>query len=81
MKDRIPSQVSVGNLKLNPAEFLFAMAQTITAITQTGKPAPLSLHVVDPLPRRMRENKLADPLTKLQFWTFKPERWKGSEQR
>jgi hypothetical protein len=76
IKDRIPSQVSVGNLKLNPAEFLFAMAQTLTAIAQTGKPTPLSLHAVDLLPRSVRENRLADPLTKLQFWTFKPQRWK-----
>ncbi len=81
MKDRIPSQVSVGNLKLNPAEFLLAMAQTLTAIAQTGKPMPLSLHAVDQLPRSVRENRLADPLTKLQFWTFKPLRWKAAGER
>ena len=81
MTDRIPAQVSVGNLKLNPAEFLFAMAQTVTAITQTGKPAPLSLHAIEQLPRGVRENKLADPLTKLQFWTFKPERWEAARER
>jgi len=76
MTDRIPSQVSVGTLKLNPAEFLFAMAQTVSAIADTGTPALVSLHAVDVLPRSVRENPLADPLTKLQFWTFKPERWK-----
>ncbi|MBI4659250.1 MAG: hypothetical protein HY735_10450 [Verrucomicrobia bacterium] len=81
MTGRIPSQISAGDLKLNSAEFLLAMAQTINAVAKSGIPMPLSLHAVDLLPRSVRENRLADPLTKLQFWTFKPERWKESEKR
>jgi hypothetical protein len=64
----------VGRHDLNPAEFLLAMGQTILAIAKAGKPEPVSLHAVDLLPPAVRENRLADPLTKLQFWTFKPQR-------
>ncbi|MEW6142221.1 MAG: hypothetical protein AB1597_03565 [Chloroflexota bacterium] len=75
MTDRIPSWIGVGSLETNPAEFLYAMAQTITAIAKTGKPALIPLHALDALPNNVRQNSLADPLTRLQFWTFKPERW------
>jgi hypothetical protein len=78
LRDRIPAEVAVGRHKLNPAEFLLAMGQTILAIAKTGQPKPVSLHAVDLLPASVRENRLADRLTKLQFWTFKPERSKHS---
>ena len=76
MADRLPAQVQVGDLSLNPAEFLWAMASTLTAIHKTGKPSSLFLHAVDALPASGRENRLADPLTQLQFWTYKPLRWR-----
>ncbi len=69
--DRLPSQVSVGGQTLNTAEFLYLMAQEYTAITQ-GAPGPISLSSISALPLTVIQNHKADPLTKLQFWTYKP---------
>lgn len=69
--DRLPSQVSVGEQTVNPAEFLYLMAQEYEAIAQEG-PAPVTLRSISALPLAVIQNHKADPLTKLQFWTYKP---------
>ena len=69
--DRIPSQVTVGDQTANPAEFLYLMAYEYAAIAQ-GAPSPVTLRAVNTLPLSVTQNQEADPLTKLQFWTFKP---------
>ncbi len=69
--DRLPSQVSVGSQTVNPAEFLYLMAQEYAAIAQDG-PAPVTLRPISTLPLAVIQNHKADPLTKLQFWTYKP---------
>lgn len=74
MADRIPARIPVAGVELNPAEFLLAMARTVVTIGEDGKPMPLSLHAVDVLPDSVRQNRKADPLTRLQFWTYKPQR-------
>ncbi|MFQ5595504.1 MAG: PQQ-binding-like beta-propeller repeat protein, partial [Anaerolineae bacterium] len=69
--DRIPSQVTVGSQALNPAEVLYLMAQEYVALVQGG-PAPVTLRPMSTLPLAVTQNQEADPLTKLQFWTYKP---------
>ncbi len=69
--DRLPSQISVGEQSVDPAEFLYLMAQEYAAIAQGG-PAPVTLRSISALPLATTQNFRADPLTKLQFWTYKP---------
>ena len=69
--DRLPSQVGVGSQTINPAEFLYLMAQEYVAIAQ-GAPSPVTLRSVYALPLAVIQNHKADSLTKLQFWTYKP---------
>jgi len=61
----------VGEQTVNPAEFLYLMAQEYAAIAQDG-PAPVTLRSISALPLAVIQNHKADPLTKLQFWTYKP---------
>ena len=37
-----------------------------------GVPAPAILRPISTLPLAVTQNQEADPLTKLQFWTYKP---------
>ncbi|MFQ6057708.1 MAG: hypothetical protein ACE5MB_02355, partial [Anaerolineae bacterium] len=74
--DRIPSQVTVGSRIVNPAEFLYLMAQEYVAV-MGGGPAPVALRPISTLPLAVIQNDLADPLTKLQFWTYKPAVFAG----
>jgi hypothetical protein len=74
--DRIPSQVTVGGQTVNPAEFLYLMAQEYVAVVQSG-PAPVALQPISTLPLSVTQNQEADPLTRLQFWTFKPAVFDG----
>ena len=74
-REFIPSKIEVGNWELNPAEFIAVMAGTLIVLNKGEKSEDLFLHSVELLPEGVRENRQADPLTKLQFWTFKPERW------
>jgi len=69
--DRLPSQVGVGSQTVNPAEFLYLMAQEYAAVAQ-GTTAPVTLRSISALPLATIQNFRADPLTKLQFWTYKP---------
>jgi hypothetical protein len=69
--DRIPSQVTVGDYRVNPAEFLYLMAQEYVALWESG-PTSVALQAMSLLPLSVIQNEKADPLTKLQFWTFKP---------
>ena len=69
--EEIPSQVTVGDFTVNPAEFLYLMAQEVLALAGSG-PASVSLRPMSLLPLSVLENEQADPLTKLQFWTYKP---------
>jgi hypothetical protein len=71
LTDRIPSQVTVGDWTVNPAEFLYLMAQEYVAIGRGG-PSAVTLRPIGTLPEAVTQNRKADPLTKLQFWTFKP---------
>jgi hypothetical protein len=74
---KIPSKISVGSYELNPAEFLVAMAQEFIAVIEKKEVEKISLHSVELLPLSVRSNTQADKLTRLQFWTFKPIRWKA----
>jgi len=71
--EEIPSQVAVGDFRVNPAEFLYLMAQEALALAGSGPAsAPVALRPLSLLPLSIFENEQADPLTKLQFWTYKP---------
>lgn len=78
LSEEIPWRVSVSGRHMNPATFLRLMASAVANIGSSGQPgafrAGLELSV---LPIGAKKNTLADPLTKLQFWTFKPERPRG----
>ncbi|MBS1251249.1 MAG: hypothetical protein MAG451_00280 [Anaerolineales bacterium] len=69
--DRITSQVTIAGQTVNPAEFLYLMAQEVVTIAGGG-PAPVALRPVHALPLAVTQNQKTDPLTKLQFWTYKP---------
>ena len=73
--DFVPTQVTVGNWVLNPAEFLVVMAETFLKLDQDANFIKIPMRAMDVLPTGVREFSKADALTKLQFWTFKPERW------
>lgn len=75
IKEEIPAQISVGSLKLNPAEFLVLMAKELFSLSQENKLEDIELHSVEMIPEGVLENQKADKLTKLQSWTFKPARW------
>jgi hypothetical protein len=62
LTDRFPSQVAVGNQTVNPAEFLYVMAQEYQAIAQ-GAPAPVTLRSINVLPQSVVQNRRADALT------------------
>ncbi len=80
ISDRIPAEVKVGRLTLNAAEYLHFASRVLVALAE-GKRldeiSPLRLHSVNLLPEEVEANPKACPLTKLQFWTYKPARWKG----
>jgi len=71
LEDRLPARIEVNQQVVNPAEFLYLMAQAYETLTQ-GRTHSVSLRAIQPLPSPVMENQEADPLTKLQFWTFKP---------
>lgn len=82
LSKEIPSRVGVGGKEVNPAVFLKLMAQTIQSIAASGDPGTVRVRgEVNVLPLQVQQNPLADALTKLQFWTFKPERAKRSPDR
>jgi hypothetical protein len=68
---KIPSQVAIGDYTVNPAEFLYLMAQEYVALSASG-PTSVALRSMSLLPLPVIQNEEADPLTKLQFWTYKP---------
>lgn len=75
LSKEIPSRLTVGGRDINPATFLRLMASTIGNIASSGQPGVLqSGPGLNVLPIGAQRNILADPLTKLQFWTFKPQR-------
>ncbi len=75
---QVPSAVKVGSQEMNPAEFLYLMCRTYQRartkpIEELGADQALPISV---LPAEVRQNKKADDMTKLQYWTVKPVRWK-----
>ena len=80
---QVPGVVKVGQQEMNPAEFLYLMCRTYQCLKKrpasAGEPKDLGSDQALPitlLPPEVRQNKKADDLTKLQFWTYKPVRWK-----
>jgi hypothetical protein len=77
----IPFNVTVNGKEINPAVFLHLMAQTIQNLSASQAPGTVRVRgVVNVLPLQVQQNRLADALTKLQFWTFKPLRWKAEDK-
>lgn len=71
LTEHIPAQVIVDDHNVNSAEFLYLMAQEYVACTE-GMPVSVTLRPIGLLPLSVVENQEADPLTRLQFWTYKP---------
>lgn len=78
MVDRVPSQISVGGRTIDAAEFLYLLAQAFLQIYHQQTATTVSLRDINPVTAQANSNTLADNLTKLQFWTFKPLRWKST---
>lgn len=76
-KDRVPASVEVAGKKMNAAEFLVAMAKEYLFLAGDGKRKNVEIEPLELIPRSARSNSKADPLTQLQFWTFKPVRWRS----
>ncbi len=86
LKDRVPSSVKLEQamIEINASEHLYLMAKEFLSLL-AGAPTPVEIFKIgmisknveairsDPNDPRVRR---ADPLTKQQFWTFKPARWK-----
>lgn len=86
LSDRVPSSVRLEQegLEINASEHLYLMAKEFLALL-SGSKAPIEVFKIsmvsknveairsEPSDPRLRR---ADPLTKQQFWTFKPARWK-----
>ncbi|MEW6358802.1 MAG: hypothetical protein AB1696_20875 [Planctomycetota bacterium] len=74
----VPASIQVAGEDVNQAMFLQLMAQTVRNIHASKAAGTMRLRgEVNVLPRQVQQNMLADALTKLQFWTFKPERWRA----
>ncbi|MBI5464296.1 MAG: hypothetical protein HY966_05010, partial [Ignavibacteriales bacterium] len=78
MVDRVQSQVSVGGRTVDAAEFLYLTAQAFVQIYLQQSSTNISLRDISPITAQANGNTLADNLTKLQFWTFKPLRWRST---
>ncbi len=81
IQDRIPSKIDLAGQQVNASEFLYVMAGEFRAIVENQKLGNVQVQpmgtvhrsIADMRPQGLR--KMADPLTKLQFWTFKPARY------
>ncbi|MBI3657223.1 MAG: hypothetical protein HY232_12470 [Acidobacteria bacterium] len=77
LSDRVAARIQLAGVgEVNAAVFLYASAQEFKKIYELGTPGPVLLRDLTPLTAEAWENRQADELTKLQFWTFKPVRWK-----
>lgn len=74
----IPSLISVGNQKLNAAEYVHLLARVYKNIQAGDTTVMFPLYHINVLPTEVATNiAIPDTLTKLQFWTYKPVRWKA----
>jgi hypothetical protein len=86
LSDRIPTLVKLGRagIEVNASEHLYLMAKEFSHLL-AGSPQSVevlsirlvskNIEAIQTNPSDSREGR-ADPLTKQQFWTFKPARWK-----
>ncbi len=84
--DRVPSLVKLerAGIEVNASEHLYLLAKEFSHLL-AGNPQSVevlsirlvskNIEAIHTNPADSREGQ-ADPLTKLQFWTFKPARWK-----
>jgi hypothetical protein len=86
LKDRVPSSVRLeqAEVEINASEHLYLMAKEYLGLL-SGSPASVELFKISMLSKTVEairsdpndpQNRQADPLTKQQFWTFKPARWR-----
>jgi len=69
--------IAVGDQKLNAAEYLHLLARAYRNIQAGDTTSAFRLYQINILPTEIaRNNAIPDTLTKLQFWTYKPVRWK-----
>ena len=67
-----------GERTVDAAEFLYLLAQAFLQIYHQQTTTTVSLRDTSPVTAQANSNSSADNLTKLQFWTFKPLRWKST---
>ncbi len=84
--DRVPSAVRLeqAGAEINASEHLYLMAKEFLSLL-SGNPTPIEIFKISMISRNVEAIRppdpdsprgRADPLTKQQFWTFKPARWK-----
>lgn len=80
LTNSIPHSLLVfpGMQELDASEFLYTMAQVYRNIYRSGNPQTVRLKDISPYTSQSLYNTSADSLTKLQFWTYKPVRWRTS---
>ena len=64
--------------ELDASEFLYTMAQAYRNIFRNGDPQTVRLKDISPYSSQALNDASADSLTKLQFWTYRPVRWRTS---
>jgi len=77
LSEKVPHAVTIAGIEVNPAVFLNLMAQAICNIAAGRKSLDMPVYFggeMNVLPLEVQRNRKADALTKLQFWTLKPER-------
>jgi len=86
LTDRVPSSVKLeqASIEINASEHLYLMAKEFLSLL-SGSPAPVEVFPISMISKNVEAIRSdpndprvgrADPLTKQQFWTFKPARWK-----
>lgn len=74
--DRVPARINVIGRMINPAEWLYLAAKVYLQLAGGKANGSISLFAVSLYAPQAQANPKADKLTKLQFWTFKPARWR-----
>lgn len=74
--DRVPAQISIASKAINPAEWLYLAAKVYLKLQRGETNGDLSLFSVSLYASQVQTNAKADRLTKLQFWTYKPARYR-----
>jgi len=76
LTSKVPAAVELSGREIHAGVFLYCMASVYQDLYNGKNPQQIRLNgLMHILPKQVQENRQADALTKLQFWTFKPMRF------